>query len=157
MIKNLVTSLILYEKIITSDTKGKVLKSEAEKILSLAKRADLHARRLVLSRLNSKLAAKKIFEDLNQQFKDKKSGFVRIIKINNRKGDNASQVLVELLIKHKEKSREISKQKSKELKPKDKNLKKSDKPSFWKRLRESGQKTAEIKPTKKTIERTTSK
>ena len=66
LIKNLVTSLILYEKIITTAAKGKMIKGEAEKILRIGQRGDLHSRRLILSRLNSKLAAAKIFEDLNE-------------------------------------------------------------------------------------------
>ena len=61
LIKNLVTSLILYEKIITTLAKGRVIKAETEKILGIGKRGDLHSRRLILSRLNSKLALVKIF------------------------------------------------------------------------------------------------
>ncbi|MCX6811177.1 MAG: 50S ribosomal protein L17 [Candidatus Berkelbacteria bacterium] len=158
LIKNLITSLILYEKIITTETKGKIVKGEVEKILSLAKKKDLHSRRLILARLNSKLAVSKIFEDLNKQFKNKKSGFARIVKLDNRLGDNSPQVLVELLIKHKEEERKTEKVKEKKSKEKVKGKREERKPGFWDRLRGKGTQTREIRTaTKKTIERTTSK
>jgi|SRR3972149_10138329 len=157
LIKNLVTSLILYEKIITTLAKGRVIKAETEKILGIGKRGDLHSRRLILSRLNSKLAVVKIFEDLNEKFKHKKSGFVRLIKINNRKGDNSSQAMVELLIKHKEEDKKRTEKKAKD-KIKTSKKEETKKPGFWNRLKSSGTKTKEVKTlTKKTIERTTSK
>jgi large subunit ribosomal protein L17 len=157
LMKNLTTSLILYEKIFTTVTKGKVVKASVEKILTMAKKNDLHSRRLILSRLNSKLATLKIFEDLNEQFKNKKSGFVRIIKTNSRSGDNAPMVLVELLIKHKEEKRstekvEVKKSKEKENKPEQRRR------GFWDRLRGQGTRAKEARvASKKTIERTTSK
>lgn len=157
LIKNLVTSLILYEKIITTLAKARVIKAEAEKILRIGKRGDLHSRRLILSRLNSKLAAAKVFEDLNGQFKHRKSGFARIIKINNRRGDNSSQAIVELLIKHKEEDKIKTKEKAKD-KVKTSKKEEAKKPGFWNRLKGSGTKTKEVRTaTKKTIERTTSK
>jgi large subunit ribosomal protein L17 len=157
LIKNLTTSLILYEKIITSETKGKIVKAKVDQILTLAKKNDLHCRRLILSKLNSKLAALKIFEDLNSQFKNRKSGFTRIIKTNNRLGDNAPMVLVELLIKHKEDKRKTEKveDKKSKLTPA---KKEKQKPGFWDRLRGQGTQVKEVRTTsKKTIERTTSK
>lgn len=157
LIKNLTTSLILYEKIFTTETKGKVVKAEVEKILTLAKKNDLHHRRLILSQLNSKLATLKIFEDLNEQFKNKKSGFVRIIKTDSRTGDNAPMVLVELLIKHKEEKRKTEKVEEKKSIGKQDKVEKR-KPGFWERLRGQGNITKEMRTTsKKTVERTTSK
>jgi large subunit ribosomal protein L17 len=159
LVKNLTTSLILYERIITTEAKGKLVKGEVEKILTLGKRGDLHSRRLILSKLNSKLAVTKIFEDLNQQFKDKKSGFVRIVKIDSRHGDNASLVMVELLIKHKEEERKIEKVKDKKLKPEiEQKERQPKKTGLWDRLRGKGPRAKEVRTsTKKTIERTTSK
>lgn len=157
LIKNLTTSLILYEKIFTTTTKGSVVKARVEKILTIAKKNDLHSRRLILSRLNSKLATRKIFEDLNEQFKNKKSGFVRIIKTNSRSGDNAPMVLVELLVKHKEEKRKTEKAEEKKSKEKD-NKPERQKPGFWDRLRSQGTRVKEARvANKKTIERTTSK
>lgn len=157
LIKNLTTSLILYEKIFTTITKGRVVKAGVEKILTMAKRNDLHSRRLILARLNSKLAALKIFEDLNEQFKNKKSGFVRIIKTNRRSGDNAPMALVELLIKHKEEKRKTKDVEEK--KPKENEIKgEQPKRGFWDRLRGQGIQTKRTRiANKKTIERTTSK
>lgn len=169
LIKNLVTSLILYEKIITTAAKGKVVKSETEKILRIGKKGDLPARRLVLSRLNSKLAAAKIFEDLNLKFKGKDSGFVRLVKIDNRKGDNASLVILELLIKHKKEDKQtrlakgdLSRLGRAKAEPRQANEKSKEVPrqkrSLWDRWRGKGPKAKEIRTsTKKTIERTTSK
>lgn len=159
LIKNLVTSLILYEKIITTTAKGKLVKSEVDKILALGQRGDLAARRLILSRLNSKLATRKIFEDLNEQFKNKKSGFTRLVKLSRRLGDNASQVLVELLVKHKEEKRKTQIEKTGKIKTKKElRQKEAKRPSFWDRIRGEKLQTRELRPsTKKTIERTTSK
>ena len=125
--------------------------------MTLAKKNDLHRRRLILSQLNSKLATLKIFEDLNEQFKNKKSGFVRIIKTDSRTGDNAPMVLVELLIKHKEEKRKTEKvEEKKSIGKQDKVAKR--KPGFWERLRGQGNPMKEVRTTsKKTIERTTSK
>lgn len=158
LIKNLVTSLILYEKIITTAVKGKVVKSETEKILKIGKRGDLHARRLVLSRLNAKSAAAKIFEDLNPKFKDRDSGFIRMVKIDNRKGDNAPRVIVELLIKHKKEDKQVSIKDKKVMAKIKKENKPKQKRGFWDRWRGKGPQLKEVKTaTKKTIERTTSK
>ncbi|TSC90725.1 MAG: large subunit ribosomal protein L17 [Candidatus Berkelbacteria bacterium Licking1014_96] len=169
LIKNLVTSLILYEKIITTAAKGKVVKSAAEKILKIGQGGNLAARRLVLSRLNSKLAAAKIFEDLNPKFKGRNSGFVRLVKIDNRKGDNASLVILELLIKHKKEVREarfakgnLSRLGRAKTEPRQVKKKSREEPrqkrGFWDRLRGKGHGAKEVRaPTKKTIERTTSK
>lgn len=158
LIKNLTTSLVLYEKIITTETKGKLVKGEVKKILTLAKKENLHSRRLLLSRLNSKLAVAKIFEDLNKQFKDKNSGFARIVKLDNRAGDNSRQVMVELLIKHKEEERKTEKIKSKKIKSKTEVPEEKKKFGFWDKLRGKGPGVKEIRTsTKKTIERTTSK
>lgn len=159
LIKNLVTSLILYERIITTNAKGKIVKSETEKILKIGQKGDLHARRLVLSRLNSKLAAAKILEDLNLQFKGRDSGFVREVKIDNRKGDNAPLVMLELLIKHKKETKGTHLAKTE---PKQRKIKEKDearkKRGFWDRLQGKEPKAKEVKTaTKKTIERTTSK
>lgn len=159
LIKNLVTSLILYEKIITTTAKGKVVKSETEKILKIGKKGDLPARRLVLSRLNSKLAAAKIFEDLNIKFKSRDCGFVRMVKIENRKGDNASLVILELLIKHKKEAKgtRLAKTEPRQERTKDKEEPRQ-KRGFWDRLRSKGIEAKEAKTsTKKIIERTTSK
>lgn len=160
MTKNLTASLILYEKMITSEAKAKMIKGEIEKILTIGKQGDLHARRLLISRLNSKPAVRKVFEDLNIQFKNKKSGFTRIVKIDHRQGDNSPQVMIELLIKHKEEERQTKR--SAEVKTKDKTKipekRKQDKRGFWDRLRGQGSQIKEVAgKSKKTIERTTSK
>lgn len=161
LIKNLSVSLILYEKIVTTEAKGKLVKGMVDEILTLGKNNDLSARRSILGQLNSKLATRKIFEDLNQQFKDRKFGFSRVVKINNRRGDNAPQVLVELLIKHKEKKIERKDGKPEIKKTKenqDLSEKRKERIGFWERVKGGAKKIRSSRiASKKTIERTTSK
>ena len=154
--KNLATSLILYEKIITTETKGKLVKAEVDKILNYAKEGTLHQRRRINAFLNSKNATRKIFEDLNLQFKDRDYGFSKIVKLGTRVGDNAPKVMVELLIKHKEKDISV---KTKDKKVEDTITKDKEKKSgFWQKIRGKGPEAKEVRTkTKKTIERTTSK
>ena len=96
MVRNLVTSLVLYEKIKTTKTRAKVVKSEADRLFTLAKKNDLAARRFLLSYLFDKKAVDKTLEILVPRFKNITSGFVRSYRIGNRVGDNAEVVLLEL-------------------------------------------------------------
>lgn len=90
LIKNLVSSLILNEYIVTTDTKAKVCKSFVDKIISMSKRNDLHTRRKLEKLLCDKLVVNKIINVLSERYKERNGGYVSIIKIRNRKGDNAS-------------------------------------------------------------------
>jgi len=89
MMRNLVTSLFLYEKIITTAAKAKELRSVAEKMVRLAKREDLHARRQAAEVLNDDKALKKLFETIGARYRDRNGGYTRITKLDYRMGDGA--------------------------------------------------------------------
>ncbi len=97
MMRNLVTSLFLYEKIITTATKAKELRSVAEKMVTLAKREDLHARRQAAEVLNDDKALKKLFDTLGARYRDRNGGYTRITKLDYRMGDGAPLAAIELL------------------------------------------------------------
>ncbi|MBW2066945.1 MAG: 50S ribosomal protein L17 [Deltaproteobacteria bacterium] len=97
MLRNMMTSLFKYEQLETTDAKAKELKRVAEKVITLAKRGDLHARRQALARLQEKGVTHKLFEELKNRFADRQGGYVRIVKKGLRKGDGASISIVQLL------------------------------------------------------------
>lgn len=99
MMRNLVTSLILYEKVETTISKGKEIKPFLDHLICRSKAADLNAHRYLSSVLFDKKAAKKVIEELVPRYKDRNSGFASIVKIKNRIGDNATIVRVELMDK----------------------------------------------------------
>ena len=99
LMRNLATSLFLYESIITTEAKAKELRSSVDRIISKAKPADLNATRYVASKLYDKKAVKKVINEIVPRYKNRNSGFTKIIKLNNRLGDSAPQVLIELMDK----------------------------------------------------------
>ncbi len=96
MLRNMVTSLFTYERIETTEAKAKELKPLAEKMITLAKRGDLHARRQVLEVVRSKKVVKKLFDEIAPRFKDVNGGYTRIIRVGVRRGDSAPTALIEL-------------------------------------------------------------
>ncbi|MBW2022197.1 MAG: 50S ribosomal protein L17 [Deltaproteobacteria bacterium] len=97
MFRNMVTSLFKYEQIETTDAKAKQLRSIAERMITLAKRGDLHARRQALAYMTDKKVTHRLFEELRERFMDRQGGYVRIIKKGNRQGDNAPISIVQLI------------------------------------------------------------
>lgn len=97
MMRNLVTSLFLYEKIITTVAKAKELRSVAEKMVTLAKREDLAARRQAAEVLNDEKALKKLFDAIGARYRDRSGGYTRITKLDYRMGDGAPLAAIELL------------------------------------------------------------
>jgi large subunit ribosomal protein L17 len=85
----MVTSLVKHGEIETTDTKAKVLRPIAERIISLAKEGDLHARRRALSYLQEKDAAYRLFDELKTVVAGRAGGYISIVKKGNRKGDGA--------------------------------------------------------------------
>lgn len=113
LIRNLVTSLILYERIKTTKAKAKVLKRRIEKMMSFAKRSNrLVSKRYVSGYLLDKNATKKVFEVLVPEFKDRKSGITRIVQLGPRAGDSASMVFIELLLPKKTEKTDSKSEKS---------------------------------------------
>lgn len=88
-------SLIRYERIQTTDQKAKALRGFVEPLVTMAKRGDLHARRLVASRLQDADGTSKLFADLAERMKERPGGYTRIVKLGRRKGDNAAMSLIE--------------------------------------------------------------
>ena len=97
MFRNMVTSLFKNEQLETTDAKAKELRPVAEKMITLAKRGDLHARRQALSYMMDKTITHKMFEELKDRYLDRQGGYVRIIKKGNRKGDGAPVSIIQLL------------------------------------------------------------
>jgi len=111
LLRNIVTSLFKHEQIETTDAKAKSLKPIAEKMITLAKRGDLHARRQALSYLQDKAVTHKLFDELKDQFLDRQGGYVRIVKKGVRKGDAAPISIVQLIPKAEEKKSDKKKPK----------------------------------------------
>ncbi len=97
MFRNLVTSLFEHERIKTTDAKAKELRPIAEKLISLAKRGDLHARRQVLRIVRKPEIVRKLFEKISPRFQMQNGGYTRIIKLGNRPGDGAPVSLIEII------------------------------------------------------------
>ncbi len=97
MLRNMVTSLFKYEQIETTDAKAKAIRPIAEKMITLAKRGDLHARRQALSYMQDKEVTHRLFNELKDRYLNRQGGYLRIIKKGFRKGDGASVSVVQLL------------------------------------------------------------
>ena len=93
----MVTSFLKYEKIRTTDVKAKELKQVAEKMITLGKRGDLHARRQALAFVRDPEVVGKLFSDLSARFRDRAGGYTRIVKMGYRTGDNAPLSVIELI------------------------------------------------------------
>ena len=98
MLANLACSLFEHKAITTTEHRAKRVQPLAEKMISKAKRGDLHARRTVLANLRRKDIVAELFEELAPQFAGRDGGYTRITKIANRKGDNAPMVILELVL-----------------------------------------------------------
>jgi large subunit ribosomal protein L17 len=97
MFSNLVISLIEHEQITTTLPKAKDLRPIVEKLITLGKRGDLHARRQAISEIRSVSAVKKLFDVVGPRFAERNGGYTRIIKAGFRHGDNAAVAVIELL------------------------------------------------------------
>ncbi|MBI4651463.1 50S ribosomal protein L17 [Candidatus Desantisbacteria bacterium] len=97
LLKNLVIALFNEERIITTDQKSKEAKRLAEKLITIAKQNNLHARREVIKHINNKEVMKKLFENIAPRYTDRQGGYTRILKLGYRKGDAASLSLFELV------------------------------------------------------------
>ncbi|MDE2913758.1 MAG: 50S ribosomal protein L17 [Paracoccaceae bacterium] len=97
MFANMAGSLIEHEQISTTLPKAKELRPIVEKLITLAKRGDLHARRLAVSRLKQPRHVAKLFDDIGPRFQDRQGGYVRIVRSGFRYGDMAPMAIVELV------------------------------------------------------------
>jgi large subunit ribosomal protein L17 len=98
MLRTMSKQLIEHERIRTTQPKAKALKPEFEKLITLAKRGDLHARRQALSQLNQdKFVVHKLFEEIAPRYQQRNGGYTRIVKLGPRRSDSAEMVFLELV------------------------------------------------------------
>jgi len=97
LIKNMLNSLIKYEQITTTLPKAKVLKPQADKIITLGKKNTLQNTRTLISKLQDEKSANKVKENLSKRYNDRKGGYTRIIKSGFRYGDNAPMAVIEFV------------------------------------------------------------
>lgn len=121
MLRNMVTSLIQHEKITTTDSRAKELRKLADRMITLGKRGDLHARRQALQVIQDRDVVAKLFEMVGPRYKDRPGGYTRIIKLGSRLGDNAPLSQIELV--EEELKAKVSEAGEAEAKPKRKSTK----------------------------------
>lgn len=97
MYRNLVTDLLNYEKITTTETKAKEVRGVAEKMITLGKKGGLHCRRQALSYIFDKNVTEKVFSELAERYAERAGGYTRIVKLQRRLGDGAPMVQLELV------------------------------------------------------------
>lgn len=97
LLRNLVTNVIEYERIITTPPKAKAAKPLIDRMITLAKKDSLHTRRQAAAFLNTPAAVKKLFDKLGTRFGQREGGYTRIVRLGFRKGDGAEQVMLELV------------------------------------------------------------
>ena len=97
MLRNLVTDLLREGRITTTDTRAKEARRQAEKMITLAKRGDLHARRQALADVYDETVVTKLFDEIAPKYADRQGGYTRILKLGPRQGDNAEMVFLELV------------------------------------------------------------
>lgn len=97
MLRNMTASLINNGRIVTTVTRAKELRRVAERMITLGKRGDLHARRQALAYIYDKNAVYKLFEEVAPNYKERNGGYTRILKVGPRKGDGAEMAIIELV------------------------------------------------------------
>lgn len=97
MLRNLASSILIYEKVKTTQAKAKAVKPLVEKMITVAKKGDLTSKRKLIQVLLQDMAIKKAMEVLGERYKDRKGGYTRIIKLETRQGDGAEMVQIELV------------------------------------------------------------
>ena len=122
LIKNMLNSLIKYEQIITTLPKAKLIKPQAEKLITLGKKKNLTNIRVLISKLQDKTNANKILNTLSKRYEKRIGGYTRIVKAGYRYGDNSPMAVIEFVDRDVEAKRKFKKKK-KDLKSEDKNKK----------------------------------
>ena len=97
MFANMAASLIEHEQIVTTLPKAKEMKPFMDKLITLAKRGDLHARRQAISKVRDEAAVRKLFDVFGERYKDREGGYTRVLKAGFRYGDNAPMAVIELV------------------------------------------------------------
>ena len=123
LIKNMLNSLIKYEQIITTLPKAKLIKPQAEKLITLGKKKNLTNTRVLISKLQDKTNANKIINTLSKRYEKRAGGYTRIVKAGYRYGDNSPMAVIEFLDRDVEAKRRFKKKKKDDAKTEDKNKK----------------------------------
>lgn len=97
LFRSILSSFFKHERIETTVTKAKEVSKHAAKLITLAKRGDLHARRLVMAELVDEEATRKLFNEIAPKYADRQGGFTRIYKVGPRRGDAAEMTIIELI------------------------------------------------------------
>lgn len=97
LFRSILSSFFKHERIETTVTKAKEVSKHAAKLITLAKRGDLHARRLVMAELVDEEATRKLFNEIAPKYADRQGGFTRIYKVGPRRGDAAEMAIIELI------------------------------------------------------------
>ncbi|PHS34290.1 MAG: 50S ribosomal protein L17 [Alkaliphilus sp.] len=97
MLRNLVTSLLKHGKMKTTEAKAKETRRLVEKMITLGKRGDLHARRQAIAYMTEEKVVKSLFEEIAPKYQDRNGGYTRTMKLGQRKGDAAEEVIIELV------------------------------------------------------------
>ncbi len=97
LLNNMATSLFEHGRIITTEAKAKELRPFAEKLITLARRGDLHARRLVQRKIKDRETLSRLFSEIGPRFAARPGGYTRILKLGHREGDGADIARIELL------------------------------------------------------------
>ena len=123
LIKNMLNSLIKYEQIITTLPKAKLIKPQAQKLITLGKKKNLTNTRFLISKLQDKTNANKVLNTLSKRYEKRAGGYTRIVKAGYRYGDNSPMAVIEFVDRDVEAKRKFKKKKKEDLKPEDKNKK----------------------------------
>ena len=123
LIKNMLNSLIKYEQIITTLPKAKLIKPQAENLITLGKKKNLTNTRVLISKLQDKTNANKILNTLSKRYEKRAGGYTRIVKAGYRYGDNSPMAVIEFVDRDVEAKRKFKKKKKEDIKTEDKNKK----------------------------------
>ena len=123
LIKNMLNSLIKYEQIVTTLPKAKLIKPQAEKLITLGKKKNLTNTRVLISKLQDKTNANKVLNTLSKRYEKRAGGYTRIVKAGYRNGDNSPMAVIEFVDRDVEAKRKFKKKKKEDLKLEDKNKK----------------------------------
>ena len=123
LIKNMLNSLIKYEQIITTLPQAKLIKPQAEKLITLGKKKNLTNTRVLISKLQDKTNANKILNTLSKRYQKRAGGYTRIVKAGYRYGDNSPMAVIEFVDRDVEAKRKFKKKKKEDPKTEDKNKK----------------------------------
>ncbi len=96
MLRNMATSLIVHERIRTTEAKAKELRPVVEKLITLGRTDDVHSRRRARRMIEDRAALQKLFDDIGPRFRERPGGYTRILKLGTRKGDGAEVAIIEL-------------------------------------------------------------